>query len=79
MKLLLPKLTSRLKKHQHQASKLIVHRPKMEIPVEHNSDITQAYFWPRISKFLKMKDVIVAETGTHSAYLLCLFDPDSLR
>ena len=70
MKLLLPKLTSRLKTYQHRATELIVPRPKLEIPVEHSSDITQAYFWPRVSKFFKEKDVIVAETGARLASIL---------
>ena len=51
MKLLLPKLTSRLKTYQHRATELIVPRPKLEIPVERSNDITQAYFWPRVGKF----------------------------
>lgn len=63
MKLLLPKLTARLRTYQHRASELSIPRPTVEIPVEHHNDITQAYFWPRISKFFKTKDVIVTETG----------------
>ncbi|KAG9315661.1 thiamine diphosphate-binding protein [Chiua virens] len=64
MKALLPKLTSRLSKHHLQASELVVPRPKLDVPVEHTDVITQSYFWPRVAKFFRKKDVIVAETGT---------------
>ena len=70
MKYLLPKLTSRLRNYQCQASELIVPRPKLEIPVEHSDDITQSYFWPRVGKFFRKKDVIVAETGARVAIML---------
>ena len=66
MKHLLPKLTSRLGNYQRQASELVVSRPKLEVPVEQTNDITQAYFWPRVGKFFRKKDVIIAETGTTS-------------
>ena len=71
MKPLLPKLTSRLRKYRHQASELVVTKPKQEVPVEHDDVITQAYFWPRIGKFFKQKDVIVAETGGRSSSYFC--------
>jgi len=70
MKYLLPKLTSRLRNYQCQASKLIVPRPKLEVPMERSDDITQSYFWPRVGKFFKQKDVIVAETGTSNFGIL---------
>lgn len=70
MKLLLPKLTSRLRTHQYQASKLIVPRLKLEVPVERHTNITQAYFWPRVCKFFKKKDVIITETGARLAFML---------
>ena len=63
MKNLLPKLTSRLGKHRPQASELVVPQLKLEVPMEQSSDITQSYFWPRVGKFFRKKDVIVAETG----------------
>ena len=64
MKVLLPKLTSHLKKYQQQAKQIMVPRPKLEVPTEHVDDVTQAYFWPRVGKFFAPKDVIIAETGT---------------
>ena len=69
MKHLLPKLTSRLRNYQYRASELIVPRPKLEVPIEHSDDITQSYFWPRLGKFFKKKDVIVAETGARNISL----------
>lgn len=42
--------------------------PAVENEVEKNLDssqtITQAWFWPRVGRFLKSKDVVVTETGT---------------
>ncbi|KAM4057979.1 thiamine pyrophosphate enzyme, central domain-containing protein [Hirsutella rhossiliensis] len=42
--------------------------PAVENEVEKNLDssqiITQAWFWPRVGRFLKEKDVVVTETGT---------------
>ena len=35
-----------------------------EIPNDPSDQITQAWFWPRVAKFMKPKDVIVSETGT---------------
>ena len=68
MKHLLPKLTSRLRNYHCRASELIVPRPKLEVPIEDSEDITQSYFWPRLGKFFKKKDVIVAETGARLAF-----------
>lgn len=42
--------------------------PAVENAVEKNADgsqtITQAWFWTRVGRFLKEKDVVVTETGT---------------
>ncbi|KAN0087690.1 pyruvate decarboxylase [Tylopilus felleus] len=70
MKHLLPKLTSLLRNYRGQASELIVPRPKLEVPIERNDDITQSYFWPRVGKFFRKQDVIVAETGTSNFGIL---------
>ena len=74
MKSLLPKLTSRLGKYRRQASEIIVNKPKLEVPIAHDDLITQSYFWPRVGKFFKQKDVIVAETGARSSSYFC--EPD---
>jgi pyruvate decarboxylase len=63
MKLLLPKLTARLKKHQEGASRIPVPRFKLDVPKERDHNISHAYFWPRVGKFFRKQDVIVAETG----------------
>lgn len=63
MKRLLPKLTSRLQQHRYQGAELTVSRPKLEVPREQHGIITQSYFWPRVGRFFKRNDVIVAETG----------------
>ncbi|KAF8558312.1 pyruvate decarboxylase [Imleria badia] len=76
MKQLLPKLTSRLGNYRSQASKLTVVRPKLEVPVERGDEITQSYFWPRVGKFFRKKDVIVAETGTSNFGILDVPLPD---
>ena len=70
MKHLLPKLTSLLRNYRGQASELIVPRPKLEVPIERNDDITQSYFWPRVGKFFRKQDVIVAETGATFSSML---------
>lgn len=75
MKLLLPKLTSRLSARKRQAAELVVPRPKLEIPVEHTNEITHAHFWPRVGKFFRKKDVIVGETGTQLACILLVIQP----
>jgi pyruvate decarboxylase len=63
MKLLLPKLTARLKKYQEGASRIPVPRFKLDVPKEGDHNISHAYFWPRVGKFFRKQDVIVAETG----------------
>ncbi|EPX74468.1 pyruvate decarboxylase [Schizosaccharomyces octosporus yFS286] len=41
------------------------------------NDITQSWFWPKFSEFLKAKDVVVTETGTANFGILdCRFPPD---
>lgn len=42
----------------------IVHKEVAEVKADSKGVITQAWFWPRISKFLQDGDVIVTETGT---------------
>ncbi|KAF9221501.1 pyruvate decarboxylase [Gyrodon lividus] len=63
MKLLLPKLSARLRQYQQGASELVAARLKSEVPKAHEDTITHAYFWPRVGQFFKRRDVIVAETG----------------
>ncbi|KAF8133926.1 thiamine diphosphate-binding protein [Boletus edulis] len=70
MKQLLPKLTPRLREFRGRASELAVSKAKLEVPIERDNDITQSYFWPRVGKFFKKKDVIVAETGTSNFGIL---------
>ncbi|KIK85594.1 hypothetical protein PAXRUDRAFT_831956 [Paxillus rubicundulus Ve08.2h10] len=75
MKHLLPKLSARLRQYQQGAGELVL-RPKLEVPKEHGDAITHAYFWPRVGKFFKRRDVIVAETGTSSFGILDVPLPD---
>ena len=70
MKYLLPKLTSRLRNSQCRGSELVVPRLRLEVPMERSDDITQSYFWPRVGKFFRKKDVIVAETGARLSLML---------
>jgi len=63
MKLLLPKLTERLKKYREDASRIPVPHFTLPIPQESDNKITHTYFWPRLGKFFRKQDVIVAETG----------------
>lgn len=67
MKLLLPKLTARLKECREGAERLPVPRYKMGVPEETDDKISHTYFWPRMAQFFREEDVIVAETGKHSA------------
>ncbi|KIJ62714.1 hypothetical protein HYDPIDRAFT_94123 [Hydnomerulius pinastri MD-312] len=76
MKLLLPKLTAHLKQYQQGASQLDVPRFKLDVPKETDERITHTYFWPRVGKFFKKRDVIVAETGTSSFGILDVPLPD---
>ena len=63
MKRLLPKLTQRLHSYKEDATKLEVAKYIPEIPKEETDEITHAYLWPRVGKFFKSNDIIVAETG----------------
>jgi len=65
MKQLLPKLTARLQQYAYRGAR----QPEVPkfmniVPKEDNQIISQAWFWPRMGKFFKEKDIIVAETGT---------------
>lgn len=71
MKRLLPHLTARL---SHLKSVTTVKPFELSVPEEDNDIITQSYLWPRMGKFFKSKDVLIAETG---AYLLASFDLSS--
>ncbi|OAA54501.1 pyruvate decarboxylase [Niveomyces insectorum RCEF 264] len=42
----------------------INHKQADEPPPDASGTITQAWFWPRISRFLQASDVVVTETGT---------------
>ncbi|KAG5642153.1 hypothetical protein DXG03_003557 [Asterophora parasitica] len=64
MKQFIPKLTERLTSYHENASEITVPKFVTDVPKEENGDITHTWFWPRIAKFLKPKDVIVTETGT---------------
>ncbi|KAJ3747327.1 pyruvate decarboxylase [Lentinula detonsa] len=70
MKQLLPKLTARLEGGKAKALQLKVPHFDAHIPQENDDVISQAWFWPTMSKFLKPKDVVIAETGTSSFGIL---------
>ncbi|KAK0503810.1 pyruvate decarboxylase [Armillaria luteobubalina] len=76
MKDLLPKLTSRLQAYQSAALRYDVPRFHAVVPQEDNDIISQAWFWPTLSKFFRPKDVIVAETGTSNFGILDTPLPD---
>ncbi|OJA07781.1 hypothetical protein AZE42_06733 [Rhizopogon vesiculosus] len=76
MKLLLPKLTERLSKYKEGASGIPVPRFKLDVPKEGDHKISHAYFWPRLGKFFRKQDVIVAETGTSNFGVLDVPMPD---
>ncbi|OAX42334.1 pyruvate decarboxylase [Rhizopogon vinicolor AM-OR11-026] len=76
MKLLLPKLTERLSKYKQGALKIPVLRFKLDVPKEGDYKISHAYFWPRLGKFFRKQDVIVAETGTSNFGVLDVPMPD---
>jgi pyruvate decarboxylase len=61
--LLLPKLTQRLRKYKESASRIPVPHFTIDVPGERDDKISHAYFWPRLGKFFRAQDVIVAETG----------------
>lgn len=66
MKWLLPKLTARLAAISANASQIEVPRFTSPVPQEANETISQSWLWPRVGKFFRENDVIVAETGTSS-------------
>lgn len=66
MKFLLPKLTARLKEYRGRAEQLPTSHYSLEVPREADDKISHSYFWPRVGKFFKEKDVIVTETGNHA-------------
>lgn len=65
MKRLLPKLTARLHPYKEGARLLEVPPFVSEIPASTDSAITHEWLWPRVGKFFKPKDIIIAETGEH--------------
>ncbi|KAL5524687.1 hypothetical protein ACEPAF_9832 [Sanghuangporus sanghuang] len=71
MKHLLPKLTARLEPMAPKASQLpVASFDPITPPDEPSPVITHDWLWPRIGKFLRSKDVVVAETGTSSFGIL---------
>ncbi|KAJ7111372.1 thiamine diphosphate-binding protein [Mycena epipterygia] len=70
MKQLLPHLTARLEPCGPAARKIPVPDFKAVVPEENHEIITHSWLWPRMSKFLRPKDVIVAETGTSNFGIL---------
>ncbi|KAI0369373.1 pyruvate decarboxylase [Pilatotrama ljubarskyi] len=79
MKRLLPKLTERLHPFKGEAVQIEVPKFQLPVPQEDNDVISQAWLWPRVGKFFKPKDIIVAETGTSSFGVLDIpFPPDSI-
>ena len=63
MKQLLPKLSDKLASLHSRASKLEVTPFKAVEPTDNTDVITHTWLWPRVSKFFRPKDVVVAETG----------------
>jgi pyruvate decarboxylase len=76
MKLLLPKLTERLSKYQEVASRIPVPHHMLDVPKESDDQISHAYFWPRVGKFFRKQDIIVAETGTSNFGVMDVPMPD---
>ncbi|KAJ6584893.1 thiamine diphosphate-binding protein [Mycena capillaripes] len=70
MKELLPLLTARLQPCSATARKIPVPDFTAVVPTEKDDIISQAWFWPRMGKFFKPQDVVVAETGTSSFGIL---------
>ncbi|KAF7317173.1 Pyruvate decarboxylase [Mycena chlorophos] len=71
MKALLPRLTPLLDPYSASARKITIPPPYTAVvPDDATNTITQAWLWPRISQFLRPKDVIVAETGTSNFGLM---------
>lgn len=61
---LLPNLTAKLAEFRDVAQAIHVPPFTFPVPDEPNDIISQAYLWPRVGKFFKPKDIILAETGT---------------
>ncbi|KAH7884985.1 thiamine diphosphate-binding protein [Phlebopus sp. FC_14] len=76
MKLLLPKLTARLRGFHDGAEQLAVPPFKLDVPKESDDRISHSYFWPRVGRFFRKKDVVVAETGTSNFGILDVPLPD---
>ncbi|KIM89288.1 hypothetical protein PILCRDRAFT_219466 [Piloderma croceum F 1598] len=70
MKNLLPKLSNILLSYRSLAIQVPVPPYKIAVPTESNETITHTWFWPRVGKFFKPKDIVIAETGTSSFGLL---------
>lgn len=66
MKHLLPKLTAALEEFKAGAQEIPVPPFSGDVPQEASEILTHSWFWPRVGKFFKPKDVVVAETGTSS-------------
>jgi pyruvate decarboxylase len=71
MKQLLPKLTKLLSSYRSCALNIPVPPYELVVPTEPgNEKITHNWFWPKVAKFFKPKDIIVSETGTSNFGLL---------
>jgi pyruvate decarboxylase len=68
MKQLLPKITQRISKlPKHGARAYASTKFTHEVPeVDDGEVISHKWFWPKMGKFFREKDVVVAETGTSS-------------
>jgi len=64
MKNLLPKLSDILSSYRSSAIKIPVPPYKVAVPTENDDKITHSWLWPRVGKFFKPKDIVIAETGT---------------
>jgi len=73
MNRLLPNLTARLNRFKSNAT---VKPFELPMPEEDNDIISQSYLWPRVGKFFKSKDVLIAETGTSNFGLMNVPLPD---
>ena len=79
MKWLLPKLTEHLSSLAEGAQQIEVPKFLSPVPQEGDETISQAWLWPRMGKFFRSGDVIVAETGASSRYLcVCACVADGL-
>jgi pyruvate decarboxylase len=70
MKRLLPKLTAALAPFHEGAKELPVAPFEHVVPTESSDIISHDWFWPRVGKFFRPKDVILGETGTSSFGLI---------